>query len=226
MRARFRLREAPAYAEWIRDFDTLRATDIAAIRNHIAALPTRLISVVMPVYNTDAELLREAVASVQAQLYPHWELCIADDCSTLPHVHELLAEFAEDTRIKVVRRRANGHISAATNSALALAQGEFVALMDHDDVLPPHALYEVAAELDAYPETDLVYSDEDKIDESGRRFAPYCKPDWNYDLLLGQNYINHLAVFRRSLIERAGGMREGFEGSQDHDLVLRCAALR
>ena len=221
MRARFRLREGPAYAEWIRDFDTLRFTDIAAIRAHIVELPNRLISVVMPVYNIDASLLHEAIGSVRRQLYPHWELCIADDCSSLPHVRAVLEEYADDPRIKIVWRGINGHISAATNSALALARGDFVALMDHDDVLPPNALYEVAAELNAHPDADLIYSDEDKIDENGRRFAPYCKPDWNSDLLLGQNYINHLSVIRRSLIERLGGMREGYDGSQDHDLMLR-----
>jgi O-antigen biosynthesis protein len=221
MRARFRLREAPAYAEWIRDFDTLHPDDIASIHAHIAELPARLISVVMPVYNTDAGALREAIGSVRDQLYPHWELCVADDCSDLPHVREVLEAFADDPRIRIAWRTVNGHISAATNSALALARGGFVALMDHDDVLRPHALYEIAAELAAQPETDLIYSDEDKIDENGRRFAPYCKPDWNHDLLLGQNYINHLSVFRRSLVERIGGMREGFEGSQDHDLLLR-----
>ena len=224
-RARRRLHEDPNYADWIRRYDSLSASDVAAIRTHIANLPTRLLSVVMPVYNTDATLLREAIASVLHQLYPHWELCIADDSSSLPHVREVLEEIAHDPRVKVAWRHVNGHISAATNSALALATGEFVALMDHDDVLPPHALYEVAAALQAYPETDVIYTDEDKIDENSRRFAPYCKPDWNPDLLLGQNYVNHLSVFRRSLVEQVGGMREGFEGSQDHDLILRIVEL-
>jgi O-antigen biosynthesis protein len=223
--ARRRLREASAYADWVRDHDTLCAEDVAAIQAHISVLPTRLISVAMPVYNIDAGLLREAIESVRQQLYPHWELCIADDASSLPHVRAVLDEFADDVRIRLTWRSVNGHISAATNSALALARGEFVALMDHDDVLPPHALYEVAAALHAHPETDLLYTDEDRLDEKGQRFAPYFKPDWNRDLLLGQNYLNHLSVFRRSLIERVGGMREGFEGSQDHDLVLRITEL-
>jgi glycosyltransferase involved in cell wall biosynthesis len=223
--ARRRLRGASAYADWIRDHDTLRAEDVAAIRAHIAVLPTRLISVAMPVYDTDADLLREAIESVRQQFYPHWELCIADDASILPQVRAVLEEFADDRRVRITWRSVNGHISAATNSALALARGEFVALMDHDDVLSPQALYEVAAALYAHPETDLVYTDEDRIDEKGQRFAPYFKPDWNRDLLLGQNYLNHLSVFRRSLIERVGGMREGFEGSQDHDLVLRITEL-
>ena len=148
----------------------------------------------MPVYDTPAELLRAAVASVRGQLYPDWELCIADDASPSPHVAELLAEFAAaDQRIKIVRRSSNGHISAATNSALELATGEFIALFDHDDLLAEHALYEIAVEIDRHPEADLIYSDEDKIDGSGQRFWPHFKTDWNPDLLLCQNFVSHLA---------------------------------
>jgi GT2 family glycosyltransferase len=130
---------------------------------------------------------------------------------------------AGDRRIKVVRRDENGHISEATNSALALASGEFVALMDHDDVLPEHALYEIAVEINAHPEADLIYSDEDKIDGHGRRFEPYFKTDWNPELLLSHNMVSHLGVYRRSIVEKIGGMRVGFEGSQDYDLVLRAS---
>ena len=120
-------------------------------------------------------------------------------------------------------QRLDCHISAATNSALALATGEFVALMDHDDLLPERALYEVAAVIDRHPDADLIYSDEDKVGDDGRRFEPYLKTDWNYDLLLGQNMVSHLGVYRRSLLTEVGGLREGFEGSQDYDLVLRLA---
>ena len=130
-------------------------------------------------------------------------------------------QAAADSRIKVVRRPENGNICAATNTALTLATGEFVALMDHDDILPERALYEVAALLQEHPDADLIYSDEDKIDEAGRRYDPHFKSDFNPDLLLGQNMVNHLGVFRRSLIEAAGGFRVGFEGSQDYDLTLR-----
>src|SRR3954447_25054183 len=122
-----------------------------------------------------------------------------------------------------MRRPRNGHISAASNSALALATGEFVALMDHDDILPEHALYEVAVALNKNDTLDIIYSDEDQIDWNGRRFSPYFKSDWNVDLLLGHNMISHLGVYRRTLLERVGGFREGFEGSQDYDLALRCA---
>jgi len=211
------------YQDWIARFDRLSDEDRDAIRRHIESLPRRpLISVVMPVYETPAPLLREALDSVCAQLYPHWELCIADDASPSSHVAEILADYAaRDSRIRFVTRETNGHISAATNSALALATGEFVALMDHDDVLSERALYEIAVELDTHPDADILYSDEDRIDETGRRHNPHFKTDWNPELFLGQNMISHLGVYRRSLIEAIGGFRIGLEGSQDYDLALR-----
>jgi glycosyltransferase involved in cell wall biosynthesis len=181
-----------------------------------------LISVVMPVYEAPDGYLRAAIDSVLQQLYPHWELCIADDASASPHIRRILEYYrASDPRIKVCYRSENGHISAATNSALALAEGSFVALLDHDDALPEYALYLVAALLDADSEVDLIYSDEDRIDADGRRFSPYFKSDWNPDLMLSQNMFCHLGVYRRSLIEKIGGFRCGYEGSQDYDLVLR-----
>jgi glycosyltransferase involved in cell wall biosynthesis len=212
-----------AYEQWIRSHDTLDEADRAAIRLHVAGLRRRpLISVVMPAYETPAGQLSQAIASVRAQLYPDWELCIADDASTCAHVGEILSEAAAlDPRIRWIRRGVNGHIAAASNTALAMARGEFVALMDHDDILPERALYEVAAELEAHPETDIVYTDEDKIDGAGRRFDPYFKPDWSIDLMLGHNLISHLGVYRRSLLAGIGGFRTGFEGGQDYDLALR-----
>ena len=213
------------YQAWVKRHDTLTDDDRTAIRRHIARMArTPLISVVMPAYQTPVTLLAEAIASVRAQLYPHWELCIADDASPDPAVWRLLSDAANsDPRIKVVRREVNGHICAATNSALALAGGEYVALMDHDDLLSERALYEVAALLERHPDADLIYSDEDKIDDAGRRFEPHAKTDWNYELLLGQNMVSHLGVYRRTLVSEVGGLREGFEGSQDYDLVLRIA---
>ncbi len=213
------------YEAWIADHDTLSDADRAGIADHIArmAAPPTL-SVVMPAYDTDEHLLRQAIASVRGQLYPHWELCVADDASPGDRVWAILqAAAAEDPRIKIVRRMVNGHISAATNSALALATGAYVALMDHDDLLAEHALYEMAAEIEACPDAQLIYSDEDKIDETGLRFDPHFKTGWNPELLLGQNMIKHLVVLRRDLMTRLGGLREGFEGSQDYDLALRAA---
>lgn len=212
-----------AYRFWIQQNDTLTKIDFRDIQGHIERMSYRpLISVVMPVYNTDEMLLRKTVASVRAQIYPDWELCIADDASLHPAVWCVLQqEAAADSRIKIIRRTVNGHISAASNSALALATGEFVALLDHDDILPVQALYEIAAELNEHPDADIIYSDEDKIDDAGNRFDPYFKTDWNPELLLGQNFVSHLGIYRRRLLDEIGGFREGFEGSQDYDLVLR-----
>ncbi|MHB8271393.1 glycosyltransferase family 2 protein [Bradyrhizobium sp.] len=213
------------YDRWVKDFDTLSQADRDKIRAHISGLESKpLISVIIPVYETPEWALREAIGSIRRQLYPYWELCIADDASAAPHIADLLREAAaEDPRIKWIRRPRNGHISAASNSALSLATGEFVALMDHDDLLPEHALYEIAVALNKDPTLDIIYSDEDQIDRNGRRFFPYFKTDWNIDLLLGHNMISHLGVYRRALLERVGGFREGFEGSQDYDVALRCA---
>jgi len=182
-----------------------------------------LISVLMPTYNPHPAHLKAAIESVQRQLYSRWELCIADDASTTPEVRALLQSLAaHDPRIRCVFREKNGHISAASNSALTLAQGDFIALLDQDDVLADHALAAAACALEAHPEAGLVYSDEDKIDDQGYRFSPHFKPDWNPFLLRSQNYICHLAVLRRSLVSAVGGFRMGLEGSQDHDLLLRC----
>lgn len=214
------------YQEWIGTYDTLSNADKAAISDHITTFRhSPRISIVMPVYNAPERWLRRAIESVRCQLYPHWELCIADDASPAPHVRPLLEEYRQlDPRIRVVFREQNGHISAASNSALELVTGEFTALLDHDDELAEHALYLVAAELDRHPDADVIYSDEDKIDEAGRRFEPFCKPAWNPDLFLAQNYLSHLGVYRTDLLRRAGGFRQGFEGSQDYDLAIRCVA--
>ncbi len=211
------------YGEWVGLYDTLTDTDRRAIRERIATLRyTPLISVLMPVYETPEMWLRDAIESVTSQLYPHWELCIADDASRLPHVRKILDEYqVKDARIRVTYRERNGHIAAASNSALDLVRGEFVALLDHDDLLAEHALYMVAEELNDRPEADLIYSDEDKLDQRGRRIDPYFKPGWSPDLFLSQNMISHLGVFRMSVVRRVGGFRAGYDGSQDYDLALR-----
>lgn len=215
------------YQAWVRRFDTTVGYDVEQMQARAARFTRQpLISIVMPVYNTPETWLRKCVDSVLAQTYTHWELCIADDASPDPRVREVLAEYAaRDERIKVVRRERNGHISAASNSALEIATGDYVALLDHDDEIATHALYMVAKALDEQPGLRLLYSDEDKIDEQGNRFAPYFKPDWNPELLLSQNYICHLAVYDAALLREVGGFRIGFEGSQDHDLALRATAL-
>ncbi len=212
------------YSEWIRRYDTLTDKDREKIKtriNQLYKLP--LISVVIPVYNPPLNMLEDAIRSVQGQLYPNWELCIADDASTDVGVHKLLQRYADnDSRIKVTFREKNGHISAASNSALDMVNGEYIALLDNDDLLREHALFWVADAIVNNPDAGLIYSDEDKIDPSGRRYDPYFKPDWNPDLFLSHNMICHLGVYRTDLVRNLGGFREGYEGAQDYDLALRC----
>jgi glycosyltransferase involved in cell wall biosynthesis len=222
-RAISRARRSGSYRRWIRLYDTLDAGAAAAIAADIGRMARPpLISVVMPVHNPPDSHLRAALDSVFAQLYGNWELCIADDASSEPHVAGTLARCAaRDPRVRLVSRTVNGGISAATNDAIALATGEFVAFLDHDDALSPHALYVVAREILAHPQADLLYSDEDKIDARGRRREPHFKSDWNLDLLRSQNMISHLGVYRTALVRRLGGLDGAFDGSQDYDLALR-----
>lgn len=181
-----------------------------------------IFSIILPVYNPKEKYLREAIASVINQTYPHWELCIADDASTKPYVREILTEYAyKDNRIKVVFRQENGHISKASNTALEIATGEYIALLDHDDILAPNALYEVAKLLNEHPEADMIYTDEALLNDQYICKEMFCKPDWCPDSFLSHMYTCHLGVYRRSLIQEIGGFRVGYEGSQDYDLVLR-----
>jgi len=216
------------YASWVQRFDTPTLEEQVGLRAELETLAAEqrpLVSILLPVYNPPEAWLVRAIESVRAQLYPHWELCIADDASREPHVRRILEEYAaRDARIRVTFRPENGHISAASNSALALATGEFTGLLDHDDELAPRALADVVLAIARQPALEFLYSDEDKIDELGRRFDPYFKPDWNPDLLLGQNYTCHLSVFRTARLRAVGGFRVGYEGSQDWDLTLRATA--
>lgn len=215
-----------AYIAWAREHDTPTAADLVALRESsrlFAVAPT--ISVVMPVFNTPPRLLEEAIRSILDQSYERWELCIADDASTLPHVRTMLERHAAaDPRIKVRFRTSSGNISRASNTALEMATGEFVALLDHDDILPPQALHWVVEAVNRHPDAALIYSDEDKLDADGRRRDPYFKCDFNHELLLAQNMISHLGVYRRDLIVELGGFRSEYDGSQDHDLALRFVA--
>lgn len=180
------------------------------------------ISILVPVYNPPLSFLHDAIKSVINQLYDNWELCIADDCSPNPQIKRLLNAYAmKDPRIKVKFRETNGHISAASNSALELATGEYVLLLDHDDLLTPNCLFEVVKHINEHPEDKLIYSDEDKVDSMGVHSSPFFKPDWSPDKFLAINYISHVVVIERKLVEQVGGFRLGFEGSQDYDLLLR-----
>jgi GT2 family glycosyltransferase len=181
-------------------------------------------SIVMPVCDPPLAYLHDAVGSVRAQVYTNWELCIADDASTDADVVAYLAELASDPDVRLVRRSTRGGIATATNDALALATGDFVAFMDHDDTLAPQALYRFAVIAAADPAVGMLYSDEDKIrDNAEDRYDPYFKPDWSPETLLSKMYIGHLFAARRSLIEAVGGLRPAYDGSQDYDLVLRLA---
>ena len=179
-------------------------------------------SVIMPVYNTPARHLVAAIESVRAQCYPFWELCVADDGSADPTIGKILKDYAgQDPRIKLRFLDGRHGIAGASNAALELATGEFVAFLDHDDEFAPWALYEVARALNNDPTLDVIYSDEDKLEADGRRANPFFKPDFSPETLLSMNYVGHLLVARRALVEGVGRFRLGFDGSQDHDLVLR-----
>lgn len=215
---------AADYQEWIAKYDTIRSEDVIEMKRDVETFKYKpLISVIVPVYNTEPNNLRLMLETVINQAYTNWELCIAEDCSDSAEVKEILKEYeSKDKRIKVKFREENGNISAASNTALKLANGEFVALVDHDDVLPLHALYAVVKYINIYDnKVDLLYSDEDKIDGGNRRYNPYFKTDWNPQLFIQQNFIAHLGVYRKEIIDKIGGFRIGFEGSQDYDLALR-----
>lgn len=214
-----------SYEEWALRYDTLNDSDRVAIRAHVLRLSRRpRFSVVMPVYNTDPRWLRAAIQSVRDQLYEDWELCIADDHSDRREVRAVLEEYAtQDHRIKIRYRTENGHIAVASNTALSLASGDFVVLLDHDDVLAEHALYMLAVAVNEHPDAGILYSDEDKLDEGGARYDPYFKSAWNTDLMRAQNMISHLGAYCRDLLVQIGGFRPQYVGSQDYDLALRAS---
>jgi GT2 family glycosyltransferase len=210
------------YQRWRMRFGT-REVDLQRMRELVPLLPKRpLFSVIMATYDTPEKYLRAALDSVRSQVYPDWELCIADDASQDPRVRRVLEEYARlDPRIKLTFRTENGHISRASNSALATATGEFVGFLDHDDLITPDALFECAVVANRIPDVDMIYSDEDKIAEDGTLSDPFFKPEWNPDTFLSRMYTCHFGVYRRSLVESLGGLRHEFDGSQDYDLVLR-----
>lgn len=216
-----------SYGPWTRAFDTPDApalADFQARAQALAAADGPTIAIVMPVYNPAAAWLEQAIASVEAQCYPKWQLCIVDDASPAAHVRPILeAAAARDARIRVHFAPHNGHISKATNAALALVDAAcaWVGFLDHDDELRAHAVLRMAESIVAQPQGRLFYSDEDKLDAAGQRVHPYFKPDFNLGLLRAHNCICHFAVYQRALLDRLGGVREGYEGAQDYDLSLR-----
>ena len=209
------------YSDWIEKLE--KEQDLDVITGSDQLLPIQpTISIIMPVFNTDPAWLACAIESVRAQTYSFWQFCIANDGSEPGSVQEILESYSKlDSRISVVNREKTGHISAASNSALEMATGTFFGLMDHDDELSPHALHEVVLAINRYPNVDFIYSDEDKIDTSGKRTEPFFKPDWSPERILSDMYCGHFSVYRTDLVRRIGGFRLGYEGSQDHDLCLR-----
>jgi glycosyltransferase involved in cell wall biosynthesis len=218
------VRQEARYEDWIKRFDDRPDDDRAAMDARLLALRERpLFSIVMPVFETPAALLEAAVLSVRKQIYPHWELCICDDGSPSTHIAEFLVSLSrEEPRIKWTRLAQNQNISAASNAALALATGDWIIPLDHDDLLRPHALLEVALAAEANPDARFIYSDEDKVDASGtKRFDAHFKPDWSPDLLRSFNYVSHLAALKSKDVLKVGGWTLGLEGAQDHDLYLK-----
>ncbi|GFO71435.1 O-antigen biosynthesis protein [Bathymodiolus japonicus methanotrophic gill symbiont] len=214
------------YDAWLVAYGDLDKQELSAFKQEAKTWQSApKIAVLMPVYNPDKACLVNAIESVLSQTYGNFELCIADDASTESYVHKALQSFMEkDNRVKVIFREQNGHISAASNSALSLVEADYVALMDHDDLLTPDALYWVAKTIQQNPDVQLIYSDEDKMDLQGKRYAPYFKPDWNPELLLSHNYICHLGVYKTEQVKALGGFDSAFDGAQDYDLALRYAA--
>lgn len=218
------LRFSSDYAAWRTEFGTTVEEKVAMAAWAQGLSDPIQIAVVMPVFNPNPMWLQEAIDSVREQIYPHWQLCIADDCSTDPRIRLLLeSAMSADSRIHVVFRGRNGHICASSNSALELVSAPWTALLDHDDLLADEALVWVAKAIEEHPQARLFYSDEDKLNFAGEHADPYFKCDWNPVLMEGQNMFCHLGVYSTELVRKVGGFREGFEGAQDHDLVLRCS---
>ncbi|MGI8960412.1 MAG: glycosyltransferase [Bryobacteraceae bacterium] len=213
---------ASDYEEWMAEFE-VPADEVLQLKLvKIAYRP--LISIIMPVFNTKPDELSAAINSVLAQSYSHWELCIADDGSTRPEVKTILSEFAvQCEKIKIVYLAKQGGIATALNAALSLASGEYVAMLDHDDTLSPHALAYAIEAINRHTEADLIYSDEDKLDERGVRYQPFFKPEWSPDLILSTNYVCHLLVLRKALMDKVGEFSSETDGSQDYDYILRAS---
>lgn len=214
--------QAAPYTLWTREHFA-RKSDLQFYKEDLATFVYRpLMSILMPVFDPPVQFLDAAIRSVMDQAYANVELCIADDASTNPAVRELIEKWKlKETRIKVVYRAENGHISKASNSALELVNGDYIGFMDHDDTLAPDAIYQVVKRINSDRALDLLYTDEDKIDEQGHYCEPHFKPQWCPDHLLSRNYFGHMVVARTALVRSVGGFREGFEGSQDYDLLLR-----
>lgn len=213
------------YQAWLFHHSFLTLHDWHKLRDQANQWQSRpLISIITPVFNTLSAYLRECIYSVQTQTYPDWELCLVNDGSDHPDTLSCLDELVKnDHRVRLHHLPLNQGICHATNQAIAMAHGQYIAFLDHDDRLAPDALYWVVETLRQFPDTDIVYTDRDMLSPEGYRFMHLFKPDWSPETLFSGNYLFHLMVYRRQLIEQLGGMRIGLEGSQDYDLILRAA---
>ena len=206
-----------SYQDWIKNIEPLTF-------KHTVSNAQFLFSIIVPVYNSQVNWLKQLVNSVHEQSYHNWQLIFVDDASSSVDTLTTLDSIVQqDPRISVIKRANNGHISLATNDGIKQATGDYVVFLDHDDLLSPHALNELAHAINKQPTAKLIYSDEDLMAEQGARIKPHFKPDWNLDLLLSHNYITHLACYERSYLNGLGGMRIGYEGAQDYDLALRAS---
>ncbi|MCY4044086.1 MAG: glycosyltransferase family 2 protein, partial [Cellvibrionales bacterium] len=215
----FKPKEEPSYAGWIREQEPSL---------WLPELPKKFMkfSIIVPIFNSRPEWLDACIYSVINQTYTNFELILVDDASSKAlTIDSLNKHAASDSRIKLITRIRNGHISVATNTGIGHATGDFFIFLDHDDQLSLNALNEVAHVIENNPNAQIIYSDEDLMSDSGERITPHFKPDWNADLLLGHNYVTHLCCYKQSLLTSLGGFREGFEGAQDYDLILRASKV-
>lgn len=212
------------YSQWLNQYEFTQDISPEKVDSRITDFIEKpLISIILPVYNPNLTFLSEAIDSVLAQIYPHWQLCIVDDASSNSEVVNFLAAYQrKDKRIKIFFREDNGHISKASNTGLSFAEGEWILFLDHDDKLSKTALFWIVDSINTNKKAKIIYSDEDKLNECGNRVSPYFKPAWNRDLLYSHNYFCHLTAYKKELIKEVGGFRVGFEGAQDYDLLLRC----
>ena len=218
---RFEPEEVP-YGPWYRAYIPTEETLETQRKQKFDYSP--LISIAVPAYQTPVEFLRQMIESLIVQTYSNWELCIVNASPDNEEMQKVLAEYsAGDSRVRFCNLKENLGIAENTNRAFAMAKGEFVGLLDHDDLLAPNALYEIVKILQDHPQADALYTDEDKVTtELDEHFQPHLKPDFNLDLLRSNNYICHFFVVRKSIVEKAGGFRKEFDGAQDYDFIFRC----
>ena len=223
-----RLINKKRYDDYIEWFDKHKATEEQLDRQRKISKDFKyrpLISILLPTYNTNPTYLRSCIDSVLSQSYDNWELCISDDNSTSEQTKDVIKEYVEKyDNVIVTFRKENGHISKSSNTALSMAKGDYISLLDHDDILPPNALFEVVNAINKNPEVDLIYTDEDKIDHEGNHIEPFFKPDWSPDFMNSCNMITHFATMKANIIRGVNGFTVGTHGAQDWDLFLKIAA--